>query len=127
MRSQSESSSLHAVGAIVMQLLVPFIVGHFSQRWIGDWMGRHRALLGMVDRVLYLAGGRFRVGPPDEVLRSDVLSELYGSPVDVIRARGRVIVVGTPDGGHTPHDEHHDAGHEEVCDHTLEDEEAVVP
>ncbi|MCU1478989.1 MAG: transporter ATP-binding protein [Subtercola sp.] len=74
-------------------------------------------VLGMVDRVLYLAGGRFRIGTPDEVLRSDVLSELYGSPVDVIRSRGRVIVVGTPDGanGHPDgvpahHDEEHD-GH----------------
>jgi zinc/manganese transport system ATP-binding protein len=75
-------------------------------------------VLGMVDRVLYLAGGRFRIGTPDEVLRSDVLTELYGSPVDVIRSRGRVIVVGTPDGAHghpdgvpAHHDEDHD-GHE---------------
>src|ERR1700712_2029144 len=71
-------------------------------------------VLAMVDRVLYLAGGRFRIGTPDEVLRSSVLSELYGSPVDVIRSRGRVIVVGTPDGAHghadgvpTYHDEDH--------------------
>ncbi|GAA4162292.1 metal ABC transporter ATP-binding protein [Gryllotalpicola daejeonensis] len=83
-------------------------------------------VLSMVDRVLYLANGRFRIGTPDEVLRSEVLSELYGSPVDVIHARGRVIVVGTPDGGHAPHDEHHDAGHEEVCDHNPDDAEAVV-
>jgi zinc/manganese transport system ATP-binding protein len=82
-------------------------------------------VLDMVDRVLYLAGGRFRVGTPDEVLRSEVLSELYGSPVDVIHARGRIIVVGTPDAGHAPHDEHHDAGHGEVCDHDP-DAEAVV-
>jgi zinc/manganese transport system ATP-binding protein len=60
----------------------------------------------MVDRVLYLAGGSFRIGTPDEVLRSEVLSELYGSPVDVIRTRGRVIVVGVPDAGHG-HDGHH--------------------
>ena len=37
-------------------------------------------VLGMVDRVLYLAGGRFRIGTPDEVLRTEVLSELYGTP-----------------------------------------------
>ncbi|CAN5245552.1 metal ABC transporter ATP-binding protein [soil metagenome] len=68
-------------------------------------------VLDMVDRVLYLAGGRFRIGTPDEVLRSSVLSELYGSPVDVIRAHGRVIVVGTPDGVHGHPDgelAHHD-------------------
>lgn len=55
-------------------------------------------IIDMADRVLYLAGGRFRIGTPDEVLRSDVLSEMYGTTVDVIRSRGRVVVVGAPDG-----------------------------
>ncbi|MDQ1583606.1 MAG: zinc/manganese transport system ATP-binding protein [Microbacteriaceae bacterium] len=54
-------------------------------------------VLGMVDRVLYLAGGQFREGTPDEVLRSDVLTDLYGTPVDVIRSGGRIVVVGIPD------------------------------
>jgi zinc/manganese transport system ATP-binding protein len=70
-------------------------------------------VLGMVDRVLYLAGGSFRIGKPDEVLRSDVLSDLYGSPVDVIRSHGRVIVVGTPDGHHGHPDGHSAAHHDE--------------
>lgn len=60
-------------------------------------------VLGMVDRILYLAEGRFTVGTPDEVLRSEVLSELYGTPVDVIRNRGRIFVAGTPD--HVHHEE----------------------
>ncbi|NEM91792.1 metal ABC transporter ATP-binding protein [Galbitalea soli] len=55
-------------------------------------------ILGMVDRVLYLAGGQFRVGTPDEVLRSEVLSEMYGTTVDVFHSRGRIIVVGGPEG-----------------------------
>jgi zinc/manganese transport system ATP-binding protein len=63
-------------------------------------------VLENVDRVLYLAGGRFRVGPPDEVLRSEVLSELYASPVDVIRANGRILIAGAPDESHA-----HDHGH----------------
>ncbi|AMB59829.1 metal ABC transporter ATP-binding protein [Microterricola viridarii] len=54
-------------------------------------------ILGMVDRILYLAGGSFRIGTPDEVLQSAVLSELYGTPVECIRSGGRVIVVGIPD------------------------------
>jgi zinc/manganese transport system ATP-binding protein len=66
-------------------------------------------ILDVVDRVLYLAGRRFRIGTPDEVLRSDVLSELYQSPVDVIRARGRVVIVGTPDQSHA-HGHEHDHG-----------------
>ena len=57
-------------------------------------------VLGMVDRILYLAEGRFTIGAPDEVLRSEVLSELYGTPVDVIRSRGRIFVAGTPDHVH---------------------------
>ncbi len=60
-------------------------------------------ILGMVDRVLYLAEGRFTIGTPQEVLRTEVLSELYGTPVDVIRSRGRVFIAGIPDGTH-----HHD-------------------
>jgi zinc/manganese transport system ATP-binding protein len=57
-------------------------------------------ILGMVDRVLYLAGGRFSIGTPDEVLRSEVLSELYDTPVDVFRSNGRIVVVGAPDHHH---------------------------
>lgn len=57
-------------------------------------------VLGMVDRVLYLAQGRFTVGTPDEVLRSEVLSDLYGTPVEVLRREGRVFVAGATDVGH---------------------------
>jgi zinc/manganese transport system ATP-binding protein len=63
-------------------------------------------ILGMVDRVLYLAGGQFRIGTPEEDLRADVLSELYGTPVDVFRSHGRIVVIGGGD-----EDPHH---HEEV-------------
>lgn len=62
-------------------------------------------VLDVVDRVLYIAGGSARIGTPDEVLRSDVLSELYGTRVDVIRHAGRVLVVGEPEAG-----EHHPGG-----------------
>jgi zinc/manganese transport system ATP-binding protein len=54
-------------------------------------------VLDMVDRVLYLAGGRFSIGTPDEVLRTDVLSQLYGTQVEVLRLDGRIIVVGAPE------------------------------
>jgi len=53
-------------------------------------------ILGMADRVLYFAGGRFCIGTPDEVLRSSVLSEMYGTPVEVIRSHGRIVVIGGP-------------------------------
>ncbi|MFI6007354.1 metal ABC transporter ATP-binding protein [Streptomyces sp. NPDC051243] len=54
-------------------------------------------VLGLVDRVLYLARGGFRIGTPDEVLTSESLSRLYGTRVDVIRVRDRITVVGVPD------------------------------
>ena len=57
-------------------------------------------VLEMVDRVLYLAHGAFTVGTADELLRSEVLTRLYGTPVDVFRAHGRVVVVGAPDSDH---------------------------
>ena len=62
-------------------------------------------ILSMVDRVLYLANGKFKIGTPDEVLRSEVLSELYGTPVDVVRNQGRILVVGTQDHQHHDHEE----------------------
>lgn len=62
-------------------------------------------VLGMVDRILYLADGRFTIGTPDEVLRSEVLTSLYGTPVEVIRSRGRIFVAGTPESGHHEEDD----------------------
>ncbi|MFE3052886.1 metal ABC transporter ATP-binding protein [Nocardia sp. NPDC059239] len=54
-------------------------------------------ILPLVDRVLYLVDGQFRIGTPDEVMTSETLSELYGTEVDVLRVRGRLVVVGTGD------------------------------
>jgi zinc/manganese transport system ATP-binding protein len=51
-------------------------------------------VLPMVDRVLYLVDGRFRVGTPDEVMTSESLTELYRTEVDVLRVRNRLVVVG---------------------------------
>lgn len=67
-------------------------------------------VLGMVDRILYLAGGQFREGTPDEVLRSEVLTELYGTPVEVLRTGGRVVVVGIPDSETHHHHSHGETG-----------------
>ncbi|WP_404473995.1 metal ABC transporter ATP-binding protein [Microbacterium aerolatum] len=63
-------------------------------------------ILGRVDRILYIAGGRFVLGTPDEVLQSRVLTDLYGTPVFVLRAGDRLVVVGAPDA--EAHHEHHD-------------------
>ncbi len=72
-------------------------------------------ILPMVDRVLYLVGGRFAVGSPEEVLTSAMLTKLYGTHVDVVRVHDRVVVVGTgepvaEEGAH--HAAHLDMGRE---------------
>ena len=56
-------------------------------------------VLPYVDRVLYLADGRFRIGSVDEVMTSRSLSTLYGTRIEVIRIDGRIVVVGVPDHG----------------------------
>ena len=53
-------------------------------------------LLPVMDRVVYLAGGRAASGPADEVVTTDVLSRLYGHHVEVLRVHGRVLVVAGP-------------------------------
>ena len=54
------------------------------------------ALLPVMDRIVYLTQGRCASGTTDEVVRADVLSELYGHHVDVLRLHGRVLVVAEP-------------------------------
>ena len=53
-------------------------------------------LLPVMDRVVYLAGGRAASGTTAEVVRPDVLSRLYGHHVDVLHVHGPVIVVAGP-------------------------------
>jgi len=55
-------------------------------------------VLPLVDRILYLVDGRFRIGRPDEVMNSETLSELYRTKIDVVRVRGQIHVVGAQSG-----------------------------
>ncbi|GAA3027412.1 metal ABC transporter ATP-binding protein [Microbacterium dextranolyticum] len=68
-------------------------------------------VLDQVDRILYLARGRFTLGRPDDVLTSETLTALYDTPVHVARVGGRLVVVGVPDSdaGHHHHGDHEDA------------------
>jgi zinc/manganese transport system ATP-binding protein len=50
-------------------------------------------LLSSMDRIVYLARGRAATGPTAEVVRTEVLSALYGHHIDVIRVHGRVLVI----------------------------------
>lgn len=71
-------------------------------------------VLDMVDTVVYLANGQALVGSVDDVFTDEVLTDLYGTPVEVVRARGRILVVGLPDHAYEGHEHapHHDrSGH----------------
>jgi zinc/manganese transport system ATP-binding protein len=50
-------------------------------------------LMSETDTVVYVAAGRAAAGKTGEVIRSEVLSALYGSHVDVLHVHGRVLVV----------------------------------
>jgi zinc/manganese transport system ATP-binding protein len=70
-------------------------------------------LLPVMDRIVYIAAGRVASGTTAEVVRADVLSELYGSHVDVLNVHGRVLVVaGAGEGSSGPEADRH--GHDVV-------------
>jgi zinc/manganese transport system ATP-binding protein len=64
-------------------------------------------LLGYLDQVIYMAGGRATSGSVDEVITGPKLSELYGTPIEVLKtADGRLVVVGHPEAPHHHGDRH---------------------
>ncbi|HEY3759583.1 MAG TPA: ATP-binding cassette domain-containing protein [Solirubrobacteraceae bacterium] len=70
-------------------------------------------LLPYLDRVLYLAGGHAAMGPPEQVITSATLSELYGAPIEVLRTTdGRLVVVGQPEAPHQHGGRHDHGAHE---------------
>jgi zinc/manganese transport system ATP-binding protein len=66
-------------------------------------------LLGAVDRILYLGHGRAALGTVDEVVTPETLSRLYGAPIEVVRAGGRIFVMSG--GAHVEREHHHDNAH----------------
>jgi sodium/bile acid cotransporter 7 len=46
----SAAGSLDSVGRILLQLMLPFALGHLARPWIGDWVARRKQILGFVDR-----------------------------------------------------------------------------
>lgn len=86
--------------------VVRLIDQHRRERGAGVLFVTHdiNPVLDIVDRILYLARGRFRLGTPDEVLTTEVLTDLYGTRVDVLHAGGRLVVVGAPDTDLAYHD-----------------------
>ena len=59
-----------------------------------------------MDRLIYLANGRAASGRTEDVVRTEVLSALYGYHIDVIRVHGRILVVAGDGGAHEHEHEH---------------------
>jgi zinc/manganese transport system ATP-binding protein len=64
-------------------------------------------VLGYADRVVFVVNGRWATGSTDEVLTSETMSGLYDAPVEVLRVRGRIVVVGEASGAGFDIDEPH--------------------
>lgn len=52
--SAAGNSGLEQIGKIMLQLLVPFVLGHLARRWIGGWVERHKSLIGKTDQTSIL-------------------------------------------------------------------------
>ncbi len=69
-------------------------------------------LLGAMDRVLYVGGGRAVLGAVDDVITGPVLSRLYGSPIEVLRVGRRIFVMSADVDAEAGAHRHH---HEELA------------
>ena len=69
-------------------------------------------ILPYLDQVVYVARGRVAAGTPAQVITTESLSALYGSPVEVLTtSQGRLVVVGAPDAHTHHHRDEPDHGH----------------
>jgi zinc/manganese transport system ATP-binding protein len=72
-------------------------------------------ILSYLDRVVYIVSGGAASGPAAEVITTETLTRLYGTPVEVLKAAdGRLVVVGGPEAPALHSDRH---GHEHSHDH----------
>jgi len=73
-------------------------------------------LIGTLDRVLYLGNGHAALGTVAEVVTPPVLSQLYGTDINVVHADGHIFVLSR--GRDVEHSAHlHDEGHDHEHHH----------
>ncbi|MEX0526355.1 bile acid:sodium symporter family protein [Raoultella terrigena] len=54
MNMHGAGGSLEQVGKIMLQLLLPFVLGHLSRPWIGAWVARHKKWISKTDQTSIL-------------------------------------------------------------------------
>jgi zinc/manganese transport system ATP-binding protein len=77
-------------------------------------------LVSALDRVLYLGGAHAALGTVDEVVTTPVLSKLYGTTIEVVRADGHIFVLSRGrdvERCDHLHDHSHDHDHGHAGDH----------
>jgi zinc/manganese transport system ATP-binding protein len=83
------------------QASVAALISEISQRYgITVLIVAHdvNPIVSYLDGVVYIARGGAVAGPPEQVITSEILSDLYRTPIEVLRTRdGRMVVVGQPE------------------------------
>ena len=54
MNLHGAGGSLEQVGKIMLQLLLPFVLGHLSRPWIGNWVTKHKKWISKTDQTSIL-------------------------------------------------------------------------
>ncbi|MGL4722981.1 MAG: bile acid:sodium symporter family protein [Scandinavium sp.] len=54
MHLHGAGGSLEQVGKIMLQLLLPFVLGHLSRPWLGEWVARNKKWIGKTDQTSIL-------------------------------------------------------------------------
>jgi sodium/bile acid cotransporter 7 len=74
-------ASWHGVLDIVLQLLLPFVLGHVAQRWIGSFIAQHKPLLGFTDQgtILLVVYTAFSAAVVEGLWRDTPLSALLST------------------------------------------------
>jgi sodium/bile acid cotransporter 7 len=72
--------SAQGLSGIALQLLMPFIAGQLLRRWIGDFIARHKKVLGLVDRgsILLVVYTAFSEGMADNIWHQVTAISLLG-------------------------------------------------
>lgn len=50
MNAHGDVGGWESIQSIIVQLLLPFVVGQLVRPWVGGWIEKHKALVGRVDR-----------------------------------------------------------------------------
>ena len=93
----SAGSPLHAIGTIVLEILLPFIVGHLLRPWLKNVLARRAGLMGYTDRgtVLLIVYVAFSASVVDGLWRHVPLPALLATLVIVCVLLAVVLAITT--------------------------------